>query len=64
MYMIPARGPETVNLCNHCSAIILQSLLCNLAYNLCYAMFLQHFADNIETPLVFLGFLNSYCKKT
>ena len=38
-----ARGPQTVNLCNHCSAIILQSLLCNLAYNLCYAMFLGTF---------------------
>ena len=30
--MIPARGPQTVDLCNHCFAIILQSLLCIICY--------------------------------
>ena len=60
--MIPARGSQTVNLCNHCSPTILQSLLCNL----CYAMLffcLQHFADNIEKQSVFLGFFELILQK-
>ena len=74
-----------MNLCNHCFAIILQSLrcnftmqssLCNLCYaifamqsllrNLCYATFAMQsllFAENIEKPLVFIGFCIQSARK-
>ena len=45
--------------CNHSAIFTVQSSRQSL---LCY-VFLQYVAENIEKPLVFLGFLNSDCKK-
>ena len=58
IYMIPARGPQTVILCNHCSAII--GFPCNLctqiAKHIRKLVLLQYFAENVAKPMVFLWF--------